>query len=317
MIVCHQISEDCQYIPVHFNLVFNGGCDFYRDYPDDSLILEMLARIKDQKTRFFVIDLSFVRSIGYINDKLDDSFRRDKVLIFYKASEIVRAKLEDDFKDIVIDDSDNLYVSSEEGNRYFKYFLNKDGNFDAKVRSIKVRQVGDILKDSAIYKEEYLESSNIYANTYFNVKALFADPLTFKIVVYDLCATIRSNFHSFDALLCVSNNGAALSSVVGRMLRKSVIYLMNLGPHITIKDAKVIEKIEIGQKFIFMYDFICLGTEFKMARMVARMRGAEVIGGVGVANHLPIPKLGNFSFMKINEDYDFKYKLSIYPDSKG
>jgi hypothetical protein len=58
---------------------------------------------------------------------------------------------------------------------------------------------------------------------------------------------------------------------------------------------------------------MCLGTEFKIARMVARMRGAQVIGGVGVANHLQIPKLDNFSFMKINEDYNFNYELSIYP----
>jgi hypothetical protein len=139
----------------------------------------------------------------------------------------------------------------------------------------------------------------------------------FKLVIYDLCCNITEFFPQTNAILCVSNNGAALSAVIGKMLRKPVIYLMNLGPHITLKDAKVIDKISRGSKLVFVYDFICLGTEFKIARMVARIRGAEVLGGTGVACHKEVPTVANYPFMRINTDYDFGYKLSIYKDTEA
>lgn len=315
MITGYVINEESYYIPLHLNIVFNSGCDFNRDYPDDSLIVDILQFAKSSKYKYFLIDMSKVRTIGYVFEKLDSEFlSNSKVLIFYKPTEILREKLQKDFAtffDVVAPAVEIL--SSSAGIGYFHTVLNAKGTIYNDLKTIKIRLIGELLKNAATFRNEHLESSNIYANSYFNVKVLFGEICSFKLVIYDLCCNILEYFPQTDAILCVSNNGAALSAVIGKMLRKPVIYLMNLGPHITLKDAKVIDKISSGEKLVFVYDFICLGTEFKMTRMVARMRGAEVLGGTGVACHLTVPNVANYPFMKINEDYDFGYKLSVYP----
>ena len=315
MITGYAINAESYYIPLHLNIVFNSGCDFDRDYPDDSIIEEILHLAYDSEYKYFLIDMRRVRTVGYIYDKLGKEFLSgSKVLIFDKPSDILRGKLRNDFVEYLeMGGPDIEFLSSSAGIGYFASVLNAKDKLNENLRAIKISMIGDLLKKSATFKNEYLESSNIYANSYFNVKALFGDVACFRLVIYDLCCNISDYFPDANAILCVSNNGAALSAVIGKILRKPVIYLMNLGPHITLKDAKVIEKISSGEKLVFVYDFICLGTEFKITRMVARMRGAEVLGGTGVASHLKVPKVVNHPFMRINTDYDFGYELSIYP----
>lgn len=318
MITGYAINAESYYVPLHLNIVFNSGCDFHRDYPDDPLIVDILQFARSSTYKYFLIDMSRVRAIGYIFEKLENEFLSgSKVLIFYKPSEILREKLQKDFAAYFEASTPTAEVlSSSAGIGFFNTVLNAKGNINEDLKSIKIGIVGDLLKSAATFKNEYLESSNIFANSYFNVKALFGEISSFKLVIYDLCSNISEHFPHTDSILCVSNNGAALSAVIGKMLRKPVIYLMNLGPHITLKDAKVIEKISSGEKFVFVYDFICLGTEFKIARMVARMRGAEVLGGTGVACHRKVPNVTNHPFMEINTDYDFGYQVSIYPESE-
>lgn len=150
------------------------------------------------------------------------------------------------------------------------------------------------------------------------------------LVIYELCVIIDKNFktqslaeNNIDYLVCVSNNGVSVATIVGQLLGIDVLYLMNLGPNLTLHDKNLIKLIVPHKKYLFIYDFICLGTEYRITKSLLQYKDCVFLGGVGVA--LYTNPLRNES-MKQNKDilislidvcdkeYEFNYE--VYSNSK-
>ena len=62
---------------------------------------------------------------------------------------------------------------------------------------------------------------------------------------------------------------------------------MNIGPQYALP-VSAVERIQRGERYLYVYDFICLGTEAKLLHALLASRGAFLAGGIGVASYIPL-----------------------------
>lgn len=132
-------------------------------------------------------------------------------------------------------------------------------------------------------------SSNVYANRYFNVKRAFCEPELFAFIIYRLAAMIKQIVdligNDFDAFVCASLNGACLASALSAIYRKPVVFLRNIGPSMKANDEKMLERIEKKKKYLFIFDFMCMGTEHQRVKMLCNIRRSQLIYSVGISHY--------------------------------
>ncbi len=137
---------------------------------------------------------------------------------------------------------------------------------------------------------ELLASSNIYADHYVNVKRLFMNPDELYLIIYYMSRYLMKIDQDYQGLVASSKNGAVLAALLGRMIGKDVVYCVNVGPQYALPiDAA--ECIQSGKKYVYVCDFICMGTEVKLLHAVISNRKAILANGIGVANYIPLDNL--------------------------
>ena len=164
-------------------------------------------------------------------------------------------------------------------------------------------------------KTHYLSNSNLYIKDYFNVKNLFSDNDLFAYTVNKMCEWIVSNFQHVDALICSSNNGAVLCNIIGDLLNKKSLFAFNIGPNLSIKDIEDLDKIEKDKKYIYIFDFMCIGTEYKIIQTITRIKKAFICASVGVGVYLTPNRNKNHEkiYRLVNVDSS-EYKVSFYEE---
>lgn len=134
-----------------------------------------------------------------------------------------------------------------------------------------------------------IKSSNVFANRYFNVRKIFCDYSLFHLVVFQMAWMVISHVKEitsgFDAFICASVNGAFLASGLSVYFKKPVIFLRNVGPQMATSDERLAERIISGKKYIYIFDFMCLGTEFQRIKMLTNIRKAKIISCIGVSHY--------------------------------
>lgn len=132
-----------------------------------------------------------------------------------------------------------------------------------------------------------IKSSNVYANRYFNARKIFCEGSLFQLVIYQMAWIIINSIggiiNGFDAFICASVNGACLASGLAVYFKKPVIFLRNVGPQMTTSDERLAERIISGKKYIYVFDFMCLGTEFQRIKMLTNIRRAQIISCIGIS----------------------------------
>lgn len=148
----------------------------------------------------------------------------------------------------------------------------------------------DVVKGITAHKEvpELLSSSNVYVDCYVNTKGLFMEPERLRVVVYHMAKEIITNGLAYDALVCSSKNGAVLATLIGQIIDKKVIYCVNVGPQYALLPQIADEVFRGGGKYIYIGDFICLGTEVKVLHALMCSRQSTLVAGVAVASYTPI-----------------------------
>lgn len=134
---------------------------------------------------------------------------------------------------------------------------------------------------------ELLASSSVYVSHYVDIKRLFMKPDTLAIMIYYLSRYIVNAEEEFEALVATSKNGAVLAGLLGRMTGRKVVCCVNIGPQYALP-VSAVERIQQGKRYLYIYDFICLGTEAKLLHALLASRGALLAGGVGVASYIPL-----------------------------
>lgn len=140
--------------------------------------------------------------------------------------------------------------------------------------------------EESIETLEPLDSSGIYCNMYINAKRLFIEPDKYCYIIYQLICMIKSSDEEFDALVSASRNGANIASIIGWLLNKKVIHCTSLGPKFSLAARSINKDIRKNGKYVYIFDFMCLGTEAKMLNALLSFRGASLIGGYGIANYV-------------------------------
>ena len=152
---------------------------------------------------------------------------------------------------------------------------------------IYVKKISKQISEKCIdHQIQYLPSSDIYSDTYIRIKDLFLYPDILSLSIFLLCKLIRDNFahEKIDGIISMSNTGAILANLVGKMLDKDVVFCTNVGPKFALDIGDIIKTISKNNNYLFIFDFICLGTEIKNLKSILICLGASTIGGVGIAS---------------------------------
>lgn len=137
MIYSYEIDENCEYIPVHLNVVFNNKVPTYLKDTINSEIADMIyQKIKDKKKKYIVMDFDTIDSIGSrIFTVYSELVNEGYNFLFINLNSICMSILKDD--DLVgyvdnKDDIENCLFTKEcctaDGKQYLKYCKKEEIN---------------------------------------------------------------------------------------------------------------------------------------------------------------------------------------------
>lgn len=309
------IDPNCLYINIHQNIVSNFDRPnkkndenngeltiriFNNDTVSKKIINDICEHILKSKNDGYFLDFNYIKAddgagtFSELNKLLKKNLN---IIIFNVFSDLQSKIVETECLGNSILVADGL-ITNNCGKKYYESLLDKYQNdmnmiFD-KLNSLRKSLIISFYKEQ-IKKDDKvnfikLRSSNIYSNIYLDLKKMFNDYQKYSLIVYELCSIIDKNFLTqnvqklkIDGLICSSNNGLALATIIGQLLEIDVEYLINVGPDLSIKDRDYIDRIKKGKNYIYIYDFMCLGTEYKITEFILNFKKANLISSVGIA----------------------------------
>jgi|GEM_PF-1218925 len=239
---------------------------------------------KEDKEITIIIDMN---NIVFYPSRAFEKFMdlKENRIIFWRVADLSK-KLKNDLSDYYLENIDS------NGNiLLFSNIFTKEEFFreiQSSLADIYINECAEIV--SRITKnhdaEKPQESSGIYSNSYVHIKDLFTKPYDYNYIIFELLSLINSLNIQFDALVSTSRNGAVIANILGWLLEKKVVHCTSLGPKYAIEVNTVNKEIRKGKKYLYIFDFICLGTEIKVLNALLDIKEAELVGGVGIANYI-------------------------------
>lgn len=268
------------------SLKYSGGVNLDRII-DAKMIDDILQYCCQNSQLLYVIDMRYV--IAYENKIFSK-------LIAYNNLKMLIVNIKSDMVGSIKEDLQNQYLEADEGvlcsdialiDQYNKIKSDiKDVYHKEAVTIVNwMRQnvTQEMLKDL-----KPLDSSGVYCNMYINAKRLFTDPDKYYLVIYLIVCMILENDQDIDAIVSASRNGANLASIIGWLVNKKVIHCTNLGPRFSLVTSSLHKDIRKNKKYIYIFDFLCLGTEVKVLNALLSYKGAILVNGYGIANYISI-----------------------------
>ena len=296
------------YVPVLQNwLSFSGTYNMQNNFLNNDFVNLLADKIETEES---IILLDF-HGVFSANSRSFERLNKaeSKRIIFYNIDDNLYGILKTDCKDLSFKDDEKLLLASATGYLYYKENITK-------ILEIPFAIIRKIVKESYLWddKEYYpIDSSGVLGNKYIDIKRMFYSPSHYYLVLIKMAGTIITRFPDFDKLICSSFNGAIISTILGQLLNKEVLYIMKLGPNLSFRDKELIYRIEKGKKYLYIGDVVCIGTEVKMAKTLVKLNNSEIIGGVVVVRYLDPVSLDNniLSLIEINDDDDFDYRIFV------
>lgn len=221
----------------------------------------------------------------------------------YTSKMISLINLDDDVKIQCIEDNDKVVFEDDKAELYLNIRAKeRTRKHQTEIHSYVKKKNSEILwsiSESLINNVQKLDSSCVFCNYYVNVKKLFEENENYNWIIYQLFLMIRPRINEFDAIVCTSRNGANIACNLGWLVGKKVVYCMNLGPKFSVVKDNIQNQIKTGKKYLYIYDFICLGTEAKILNAIIGLQGAELIAGHGVSNYVCFEETKNSILAKM------------------
>lgn len=320
MIYSYKFDNDSIYIPIHLNVIFNSKTlVFHQDDISSDLAREIYEFLKEQKEKYIILDFNRIamissRSFEIYAHLIKSGYEILFINLFNACKSILQ---EDDIKEYIEDDkqSSNNFLYSKDFSKtrkevYCKY------ECDNQINIATSKIIAEYLFNNKYDEYKKLESTNVYSNMYFNVKSIFYDTHILTLTIYKLCQIIMSRFNlsNIDYFISASHNGSVISSLVAHVLDKEYLYLINLGPQLNLHNKEIINEIKKDKNYIFIYDFICLGTEIKIAKTIIELKEANLIGAIGISNYSkPELDIVISPIFYINDEkvLNFEYKIEV------
>ena len=191
------------------------------------------------------------------------------------------------------------------------------------IQKFRVEVIKQAVRENVISEPKKHSSSNLWGNMYIDIKRILKYPHLYMLLLHQLACLIENNEElDFDSLLCVSNNGAAIATMLGCMIGKDVKYLMHVGPQMYFSDVTMLKNHASEKKYLFIFDFISTGNEYKTSRALIKSYDSVVVGAIGCSHYL-LPDIASdedekiTSLFYINDDILDKtqeYKLFAKKD---
>ena len=82
-------------------------------------------------------------------------------------------------------------------------------------------------------------------------------------------------------LVCQNLNSSYITSILSTLLKTDIVILDQIGP-INKMYSTLDSKLENNKKYIVVYDFVCLGTEIKIAKSLIEFLGGKYLGNISI-----------------------------------
>lgn len=135
---------------------------------------------------------------------------------------------------------------------------------------------------------EFLESSCVFSSKYVNIRKIFKKPEQGRFLLYCLAYRVKELVRDTGnyKLICTSKTGAIIANIISHMLNVPVVYCVGVGPKFAVKPDEMVARVQEQERYVYIFDFICIGTELKILSTFISDRKSKLICGVGPASYI-------------------------------
>lgn len=299
-------NDNLSIIPMDFNVFFRSAKEYKKNirYSKECVVSEMFFDeleifIAKSNKKYISIDMKNVISCPkHLFGRLNIYY--EKLIFFNVDSQKIRQLLVEELEDLTwIRDNLACYTNID------KYIVEKLVDVDC----INARKKEEYKIIKSIVKNEdgyiqLLDSSGLYSNSYINVKKLFIDVEKYYFIIFSLAEQLYNFGGHIDAFISSSKNGAILANILGGLLDVKEVHLIGVGPKYSMELGDSVECIKKGKRYVYIFDFMCTGTELKIVSALINSKKAYLPYAAGIAKY------------KKDADFHLLSKLVVLADTK-
>lgn len=262
----------------------------------------------------FDFDHFFKASKGNELQSLNNLIKSGYKIILFNLNEDLATRCYEEFLKGQVAYVDTMLVSTTHKSDIEDTYYDNNAIAD-ELKNVTDSLIRDTFEDYCIENDQpYLPSSNVYSNKYIDIKALFNHIEVFRLTILKLCKLVEK-LEKFDYFVVGSRNGSCIASILSRIFNKEVKYILTLGPCINLKNKFEIEE---NKRYVYVYDFICLGSEYRFMKALIEMGNGTFVGGVGIGKYCDPIRSSNSDIkvkasdcvVDINKD-NFEYEIRL------
>lgn len=322
-------NETFVIIPVAYNLFLNALKEndtpryVAQNHISGSFIGTLVEYCKSKDVqKYIVIDMKNVLSYTSraFTEFLSIKNTHNFIFINVHADSLLRESIFEDMSfssQNMIPESPDIIFSTSIGD------ISRVVAFKSEIDKVVHAYTANIIASTTERGERYypLESSTIYCNTYVNLKKLFFQISDATYIIYRMTElVVDAGYQNADAIISASKTGAVFANIIGQLLSKKTVHCMGIGPRFSVSNSLLKQEIRARKQYLFIGDFVCLGTEIKILNALIINYEATLIGGVCVSSYLPLEELKSESILSKVKNLEnisacgVKYRISVTPD---
>lgn len=261
----------------------------------------------------------------YVSSSVDRGFRpfaEKELPLFFcgfsASSESLKKRLKQDMGELVTYEHPDILCVKQP---VIEEIANRRELMD-EVDAIYQAKTYELLKSVTYPKNEapvLLESSGVKVSSYVALKDLFLHMEDALFILYRMAEKIHSKYplptdRANKMLICCSKTGAAYTSLLSMLLNMRSVYCVSVGPKFALDTTHLKNEIQVGQDYIYVFDFLCMGSEAKILHAMVSCLGGNLEYGIGAANYLNIraPELQDSFLSKLETLADIRTAVPDY-----
>lgn len=233
----------------------------------------------NQNRRLLGIDMKNISSYPmHIFARISTS---DSKVFFYNVEEKnIVLRMKEDLPQLIWLNETTATFSMENRFEIEDSLQNKCGN-SRKIKHAEIMKKTMLSQDKDVYT---LESSGLYSNCYLSVKKLFREVEMFYFTIFSMAQRV-SELPKFDAFVTSSKNGAIIATILGDILNIKEIHLIGIGPKYSMELENSVDSIKQGKRYVYIFDFMCTGTELKIVSALISSKKGILKGAIGISRY--------------------------------
>lgn len=236
----------------------------------DHALVELGSYIKSNNCTLILIELNKLanlRSNGVTKDEIDRIFPDLNSLMSLPG--LNHSKIDDNYYFGIVPDNE---------------LLRSQAAIRKEISSIEENILKEAIEGSYIPFEEKkrpLYSTSLYASGEFDASHIISDPKYFMWISLRLADEFRLLLDLVDSkyetrILSVSLRGSPFAAAIALISGINFDVIDHLGPRQRLYDYSSIEPRPSGIEYIYVGDFVCGGTEIKIAQTFTKMHGSNL-----------------------------------------